>query len=80
MSSKILFFSAPWCGPCKLVKKALTDEVRERLNIIEIDVSKSPEKSAEHQILGVPTFVKLEDEKEIFRKVGNMTIEELENL
>jgi len=57
MSSKILFFSAPWCGPCKLVKKALTDEVRERLNIIEIDVSKSPEKSAEHQILGVPTLV-----------------------
>jgi thiol-disulfide isomerase/thioredoxin len=80
MSNKILFFSAPWCGPCKIVKKALTDDVRERLNIIEIDVSKSPKKSAKHQILGVPTFVKLEEEKEVFRKVGGMTIEELESL
>ena len=80
MSSKILFFSAPWCGPCKLVKNALTDEVRNRLNIVEIDVSKSPKKSAEYQILGVPTFVKFEEEKEVFRKVGGMTIEELESL
>ena len=80
MSSKILFFSAPWCGPCKLVKNALTDDVRKRLNIVEIDVSKSPKKSAEYQILGVPTFVKFEEEKEVFRKVGVMTIEELESL
>ena len=76
----IAYFTASWCGPCKLVKKALTDEVRERLNIEEIDVSKDPEKSAKHQILGVPTFVKIEDEKETFRKVGSMTVEELENL
>jgi len=80
MSSKILFFSAPWCGPCKLVKSALTDDVRERLNIEEIDVSKNPEKSAQHQILGVPTFIKLDSEKETFRNVGSMTIEELEKL
>ena len=59
---------------------ALTDDVRKRLNIVEIDVSKSPKKSAEYQILGVPTFVKLEEEKEVFRKVGGMTIEELESL
>ena len=33
MKKEILFFSAPWCGPCKQMKNMLDESVKKELNI-----------------------------------------------
>ena len=80
MNSKILFFSAPWCGPCNAMKKMLTDEVIKDINLEIIDISSQMCKATKYQVMNVPTFVKVIDDKEVSRKVGSISINDLKNL
>ena len=80
MSTEILFFSAPWCGPCRSMKQTLNESVRDELNIKLIDITEDMELAANHQIMNVPTFVKLVDGQEVSRKSGAMTIQSLKEL
>lgn len=79
MNTQILFFSAPWCGPCKMMKNTLNESVRDDMNIKIIDISEDMETATKYQVMNVPTFIKLVDEKEVSRKVGSITIEQLKN-
>jgi len=80
MSTEILFFSAPWCGPCRSMKQTLNESIRDDLNIKLIDITEDMELAANHQILNVPTFVKLVNGQEVARKSGAMTIQSLKEL
>lgn len=77
MNTKILFFSAPWCGPCNQMKKTLNEDIIKDLSINIIDISKDMDIASKFQVMNVPTFIKLEDDKEISRKIGSMTIQSL---
>ncbi|NDG53748.1 MAG: thioredoxin [Flavobacteriia bacterium] len=33
MKTEILFFSAPWCGPCSQMKSMLSESISNELNI-----------------------------------------------
>lgn len=53
----LINFWAEWCGPCKmfgLVLNQLNEECSDKVKIIRINVDKSPEISAEYQVLGIP--------------------------
>jgi len=80
MDTQILFFSAPWCGPCKMMKSTLNESVRDDLNIKVIDISEDMDTATKYQVMNVPTFVKLVDGKEVARKIGSTTIETLKTL
>tara|TARA_B100000073_G_scaffold250913_1_gene211143 strand:- start:164 stop:406 length:243 start_codon:yes stop_codon:yes gene_type:complete len=80
MKEEILFFSAPWCGPCKQMKTMLTENIRDELNIKIIDISEDMEIAAKYEVMNVPSFVKVKDDKIISRKVGSTTIEKLKVL
>jgi thioredoxin 1 len=80
MNTKILFFSAPWCGPCKMMKSSLNESVQKDLNIEIIDISQDMDKATEYQVMNVPTFIKVVDNQEVARKVGSATIDQLKNL
>ena len=77
MKKEILFFSAPWCGPCKQMKNMLDESVKKELNIKYIDISKDVDLAAQHKIMNVPTFVVIEDGVEKSRKIGSTTIDGL---
>lgn len=79
MDSKILFFSSATCGPCRLAKKQLTEEVKRELNI-HIFTDEDWTDFTNYKITSVPTFVKIVDGKEVSRKIGFKNIEELRNL
>jgi len=82
MKKEILFFSAPWCGPCKQMKILLKENKLENIEVKIIDISEksSIDLSIKYKVLSVPLFVKLEDDKEVSRKSGYATISELKNL
>jgi len=80
MNTEILFFSASWCGPCKMMKSALSEDLISELNIRVIDIAADMELATEYQVMNVPTFIKIKDGKETARKIGATTIETLKNL
>jgi len=75
MMKKIYKFSATWCGPCKMLSKTLAT-IESPIEIEEIDIDKNPELTTQYKIRGVPTLVLIEDDLEVKRKTGVMTIEE----
>lgn len=80
MSKQILFFSSPWCGPCRQMKTMLNESIQNELNIEIIDISVDIDKATKYQVMNVPTFIVLEDGKEVSRKIGAATIDSLKLL
>ena len=82
MKTEILFFSAPWCGPCQQMKNLLKESNLEDLQVRVIDITEkeSIDIAIKHNVLSVPLFVKLEDDKEVSRKSGAISINDLKIL
>jgi len=77
---EILFFSSPWCGPCRQMKNMLNENIKKEMNIKVIDISEDMEKATKHQVINVPTFIVFENGKEVSRKIGSTTIDALKEL
>lgn len=66
-----MYFTAEWCNPCKRVKPIAEELQREGLvNFQIIDADDNPELCKSFEIRGVPTFILIEDGKEIKRITG----------
>lgn len=68
MVTKILKFSAEWCGPCKALKHNLKDI---DFPIEEIDIEENPEMAEEYGIRSIPTLIYLDEKgKTLCRLIG----------
>lgn len=76
----ILFFNSTWCGPCKQVKKYLTEDLIRELNITSLDANENMEEFTQYQVASVPTFIKVVNGKEEARKSGALSLEQLKAL
>ena len=75
--SKIYYFSAPWCGPCKQLAPTME---RSGLPYQKVDVDNETELSAKFGIRNVPTLVKVDSSgNEISRLVGNNPLDKIKN-
>lgn len=71
MVTKILKFSASYCGPCQALKQNLKDV---DFPIEEIDVQEDVDLAAEYGIRSIPTLIYVdEDGKTLHRSVGLVT-------
>jgi len=72
----LLFFTASWCGPCKMMARTtLTDaKVKQAIapiNHVAIDIDQHPELAATYNVEAVPTFIILtSDGVEVERTTG----------
>ena len=66
---KFIYFSAPWCGPCKQLGPIM-DEVGTQVFVQKVNVDDNPKLTQHYGIRNVPTVVLTEDGNEIGRKVG----------
>ena len=73
---QVLKFAASWCQPCKALSMMLENQPGGE-SIEEIDIDKDMDRAIQYQVRSVPTMIMLEDGKEIKRKVGLPTNEEL---
>ena len=72
---KLLDFYADWCGPCKVMSpvfEELKGEYAGKVEFEKIDVESDNDIASNFGVMSIPTFVLIEDDKEIDRKVGAM--------
>lgn len=80
MEKQLLYFTAPWCGPCKTTKPIIQDLIAlNQINCTIVDVEDSPIISQVYNIRVVPTFIVLVDNKEERRMTGAKTRQEILN-
>ncbi len=71
----MILYSAPWCAPCRSVKKNL--EASE-LSYSVIDLEESPEAFETAGIKAIPTLVCFDDTgKESYRHTGYISLKDL---
>lgn len=70
----ILYFTASWCGPCKIISPFIdkldeNKEVFEKIMFLKIDVDDSDELCENFEIESMPTFIFLNKEQIILDKM-----------
>ena len=56
---KFIYFSAPWCGPCKTLAP-IVNELSSQINVRKINVDNDTELASKFGIRSVPTLVLVE--------------------
>lgn len=60
----LMYFSASWCGPCKMMKPVIDNFINknsDKVNLIKIDVDSDRGAAAAYGVNSVPTFVALKN-------------------
>ena len=67
---KFLYFSAPWCGPCRMLGPVM-EKVGQKYSVEKINVDENQELSAQFGVRSIPTVILVdESNKELERMVG----------
>ena len=76
----VVEFWASWCPPCKMMEpmiKDLAEEYKDNVEIVKINVDKNKNVSDDFGIMGVPTIIVFKDGKEMKRRVGAASKEQI---
>ena len=74
---KIIYFSAPWCGPCKVLGPTM-QKLSSELPITKVNVDEDNTTSAKYGIRNIPTLILIDETgKEINRLVGNISEQQI---
>jgi thiol-disulfide isomerase/thioredoxin len=61
---KLLYFSAPWCGPCRMMAPSLDKFIKENTNKIEVhryNVDINKVQADTYNISTIPTFLLVDE-------------------
>ena len=77
----VLYFTADWCNPCKKVRPVVEEINKDSITkFLFIDIDTELSLAQDYEVMSIPTFILLEDGKEIKRVSGAQTQEELMGL
>ena len=67
---KLIYFSAPWCGPCQQLGPIM-EEISQQVTVQKVNVDNSPDMATYYNIRNVPTVIAIDNfGNERGRKVG----------
>jgi thioredoxin 1 len=76
MSEKlqVLYFSAPWCGPCKMFGPAFDEVVAEfdDIDVKKINIDEDLEAARKYEVMSIPTVILEKDGVQLFKHKGVM--------
>lgn len=64
-----LYFTAPWCQPCKTLGPIM-DEVAKEVEVQKIDVSLDPTLAQTYGVMSIPTVIAIRAGTEVSRFTG----------
>lgn len=76
-------FWASWCPPCKMTEpifKDLAGEFVGKVKFGKINVDRNPQSASRFSIAGVPTFMVIDAAKELQRRVGAQSKDQLKRM
>jgi len=71
--TKVVRFTASWCGPCKVLAPIfdeLSSTFADRATFETIDIDSNPEFAAENRVTSIPQIIIFKDGKESQRYIG----------
>ncbi len=69
--NSLLYFTAAWCGPCRMLKPVLEKiESESDLEIVRVDTDKFAELAQEYKIMSVPTMILFKDGQSVRTVTG----------
>ena len=75
------YFSATWCGPCKVFKPVMNEIAGEGYHVEFIDIDSLSDLAQQYNVRSVPTVVIEENGKEVNRIIGAVSKQSImENL
>ena len=77
---RVIYVSAPWCGPCgafKPILKEVTDEMG--IPVEYVDVDTNPAIAEQYGIRAVPTTILLNGDNMLFKYSGAMSKSQLKS-
>jgi len=66
---KILYFSATWCGPCKMLGPIM-ESLAGEINYEKIDVDANQDLSIQYGVRNIPTLVLVENGEAVSKLTG----------
>ena len=68
---KFLYFSAPWCAPCRMLGPTMEKVSAEGIEVVKVNIDTEEDLTMEYTVRSVPTVVLVDDSgKEFARTVG----------
>jgi thioredoxin-like negative regulator of GroEL len=78
---KILYFSAPWCGPCKQFGPVMDRISQTGILVEKVNVDNAPAVAAAYNVRSVPTVIVVNSTgNEIGRSVGMLSESQVRQL
>ncbi|OJT42768.1 thioredoxin family protein [Serratia plymuthica] len=69
----LVFFTGPWCGPCRRVApviEQIAEDYAGKLNVVAVNVDEAPEISVPYHVTSLPTFKIYKKGKVVLEFVG----------
>ncbi len=78
MTKKIMFFTAPWCSGCKILKPHL-EKIKTIIEVEEINVEEKPNEAESYGVNSLPALFFVHDEVLVGHRIGasEATIKEI---
>lgn len=77
---QFIYFSAPWCGPCKMFGPIMERLAAEGIPVQKVNIDENRELQMQYRIMSVPTTVLVENGKEITRVIGAKSLHEMKQI
>lgn len=75
---EILYFSAPWCGPCKQLGPIM-ESLSGQINYRKINVDNDTELSTKYGVRNIPTLILVKDGEAVNRTTGLQSKQQILN-
>lgn len=74
-------FWAPWCGPCKAIApavEAIAKKYAGKIKVCKLNLDDASDIATQYTVMSIPTLLIFKDGKIMEKKVGTMSLPDLE--